>query len=260
MVNTLLVDDREPAGLEFLIQANGVPAERRRLECGDMQFIDRDSDLIIVTRKGSDLLTSLFDGHFSDEVSRCMTTINALGGGRLYFLMEGVWRSVGPDNVGQFKCGDAFQEGHYQGVHRQWGFHSTSGAMHNSRFAVVAGLMSALQSAGVYFVQTATVEDTATLLSVLYKQGQDGWPSGLALSLNRKVAKWQRDDASQRVARLMSIWPKLSENKARDLLTAHGDIGPIVALAKDNPPALHIRGIGDGMVKNFQEIVWSKGV
>ena len=93
------------------------------------------------------------------------------------------------------------------------------------------------------------------MLATLYKQGQKGWPSGLALSLNRKVAKWQRDDAAQRVARLMSLWPRLSENKSRALLKAPGDIGTIVALAKDNPPALYVRGIGVGMVDAFRAVV-----
>ena len=234
--NPLVVDSREPDKMHVWLTRLGVPAERRQLAVADYRFLDRDDKLVLISRKAGDLLDSVFSGHFADELTRCITLIESHGGGRLIYLQEGLWEASEGDSARLYR----------------------GSASSDTAASVPVATQISLQSAGLMFLATNSPWGTAVALASLYSRAQRGWPSKLMMSLPRPELRWNRneDDEFKKTARLMALWPRLSEQQAVTLLTEHGNIGAIVALAKLEPSPLTITpGVGPKLLDNFRKVV-----
>lgn len=237
-------DDREPKkpqSIVQLIEAQGVDAEFDRLDVGDYMSFDRDEELILVTRKSSDLLSSVFDGHFSDELDGCLNMIDSYGGGRLFFLLEGPWANFG-SGLAHFKRtgGDWFRKG----------------AVHSCDRTMLPNLQVSLQTAGIFMVCTTNLVETSEALVAIWQRGQEGWPTTITQGRKRPALKWSKDS---RVSKLMALTPKLPEKTAKAMITQFGDIGAIVDEArkeyklKSKHPLLQVEGFGPTLLKNLRD-------
>ncbi len=242
-----LVDTREPNKPENSICTElrdlGMTIERKMLDVGDFISYDCDDEIIIVSRKAGDLFESIFSGHFSDELNRCINLIESFGGGgKLFWLQEGVWSTAYPS-------GGKGGMNYFKRSGPQW-FRSSdnhNGASEN----VMGNVQISLQSAGIYFVQTGSLHETALMLASIYKRGQQGWPSKLTSALHRPVLKWSEDS---RVQRLMGLWPHLKEQAAINVVAKFGSIPNIINLAlEDEKQLLAVDKVGKTGLQNFQE-------
>lgn len=241
-----LVDAREPNKPESSIckelRELGMTIERKTLEVGDFISYDCDDEIIIVSRKAGDLFDSIFSGHFADELNRCINLIESFGGGKLFWLQEGIWSTAYPS-------GGTGGMNYFKRSGAKWFRHSDN---HNGASENVFGnVQLSLQSAGIHFVQTGTLHETALMLKSIHRRGQEGWPSKLTSALRRPTLKWSEDS---RVQRLMGLWPHLKEQAAINLVAEFGSIPNIINLAlEDEKKLLAVDKIGKTGLKNFQE-------
>ena len=245
--NPVTIDAREGGqrSIEFTsrmkerLETMGVPATVETLTVGDYMFYDRDDKLVLITRKGSDYCESIFSGHFREELEHCMNLINSYGEGYLFFLLEGVWaNAIKPSGLAYFT-----REGTDKFTMRRT--HSTAVSVHPNT-------LLSLQSAGAMYLTTGNDFETAGAIAAIYQRAQEGWPTSIGSAITRPELKWSDDS---RVKSLMGLWPRLSEGKAIDLLTAFGSIPRIVEIATTTPDDLkQVAGIGPKMVSNLKEI------
>lgn len=237
-------DDREPKkpqSIVRLIEERGVEAEFDRIDVGDYMSFDSSEELILVTRKSSDLLASVFDGHFSDELNGCLNMIESYGGGKLFFLLEGPWANYG-SGLAHFKRtgGDWFRKGQVQ-------------SCDNTMFP---NMQISLQTAGLFMVCTTSLDETAAALVAIWERGQEGWPTTITQGHKRPALKWSKDS---RVSKLMGLTPKLPEKTAKAMIAKFGDIGTIVDEArkehtpKKNHPLLQVEHFGPTLLKNLRD-------
>lgn len=253
----LTIDDREPLGqmgahdvrrqdISPMLTKLEVPHEAKRIDVGDYIFWDVDGDPCLITRKSSDLLTSVFDGHLSEELEHCINFVNASGGGRIFFLVEGVWatavRSGGGINYFR-RSSDIY-----------FGQTLDSGA---DPF-LLPNLQVSIQTAGIFYVSTGDLWETALALKAIYRRGMDGWPTRVTQRLARPTLRWSKDD---RVARLMAIWPKLSEQLASNLLARYEDMITVFDAVGEDPKkfAKENDGIGEKLTANILEVLYGNG-
>ena len=239
----LLVDDREPRDIMSELTDLGLTVERTRLSVGDFILYDCDDQIVIVSRKAGDLFSSIFDGHFASELNSCINLIESLGGkGKLFWLQEGIWSTAYPQ-------GGTGGMNYFKRSGPKWFRHSDNhnGASEN----VLGNVQLSLQAAGIHFVQTGTLHETALMLKSIHRRGMDGWPTKLTSTLKRPVLRWSEDS---RVQRLMAVWPHLKEQAAINLVSEFGSVRAIVNLAFDEPKLLlAIDKVGKTGLTNFQE-------
>jgi len=244
----ILVDHREPCkerggkiDMVESLTALGYEAKRTHLEVGDYQFHDKDQGLILVTRKASDLMESVFSGHFQDELNRCIETIHTYGSGKLFWLLEGVWAS------GSFDQKHHFGTAYFVRSGPAW---FRKAAERNTNPKALIGMQVSAQTAGIYYITTGSKYETALALGVLYDRAQLGWPTRLAHGIKRTELRWSDDT---HVQRLMALWPRLNEQTAVEIL---GRFGTIKAALNASPAELlSISGVGKTLVKNLQEVL-----
>lgn len=238
----LAVDDREPRpttahprmpDIVPLIRAEDVRAKRERLEVGDYQMFDADNELVLVTRKASDLLDSTFSGHFGDELRSCVNAVHSYGGGKVFFLYEGPWATV-PGGWAHFKkSGTWFR----------------AGSTHGGAESLLAGIQLSLQVAGVFVVYTSSIQESAVALASIYKKGKAGWPTRLTSRMKRPELKWSDDS---KVQRLMALWPNLREGVAISLLARYTTIAAVLEAAQTRPKeVLQTEGLGAQGLSNL---------
>jgi ERCC4-type nuclease len=242
----IIIDDREkPIGaIDSELQVLGVSTKRERLDVGDYLLYDNQDQLVLVTRKAADLFTSTFDGHFSDELNRCIEAITSYGGGRLFWLLEGIWATGYPNGSGGMK--------YFKRSGIPWfRYAGTDSGTAESAFA---NMQVSLQSAGVEYVTSSSLHETALLLAAIYQRAQDGWPSKLTQGLARPTLKWSDDTRAQR---LMGLWPHLREQVAVELLAEYESIGNILAMVRegDHKRLLQVPGIGKKGLQNLLEVI-----
>ncbi len=244
-----LVDTREPnkpgANISDELRALDLTTKREQLDVGDFISYDCDDEIIIVSRKAGDLFDSVFSGHFSDELNRCMNLIESLGGGgKLFWLQEGIWSTAYPS-------GGAGGMNYFKRTGAQWYRSSDnhSGASENA----LPNMQLSLQSAGLHYVTTGSLHETALMLAAIYHRGQDGWPSKMTSKLRRPTLHWSSDS---KVQRLMALWPHLKERPATALIHQFSSISAVIKLAEtDEKILLGIEGIGKTGLHNFQEAI-----
>lgn len=220
-----------------LIQERGVPAEYHMLEVGDYQMRGRD-ELVLVTRKSGDLLPSVFSGHFKEEIQKCVNLLKSSGGGKLFFINEGPWATT------------AGGLGHYKKAGPQF-FRLSS--THHSAPAVLPNLQVSLQTAGIFHINTGSIQETADALVAVYQRAQDGWPTNFHKGLKCPELKWSDDS---RVARLMALWPHLREETAQLLIERWGGIMSVLEAAERCPEAvLETPGLGKKGLRNLMEVI-----
>ena len=97
-VDTREVNAKSNAALIPDLKDLGLSVDKQQLDVGDYILHDAEGEISLVTRKAGDLYTSIFDGHFADELNRCMKLIESLGGrGKLFWIQEGLWSTVYPN-------------------------------------------------------------------------------------------------------------------------------------------------------------------
>ena len=236
--NPLLVDTREPAFMtDYIIEA-GAPAKDEKLHEGDYSFYGGDGGLVLVSRKASDLLDSIFDGHLQDEFDRMISAVN-LGGGQVWFLLEGVWAQHGAT------------VSYYTATGTKW--FKLYATHHRVQPGILEGLQISLQSAGIQMLTTTSQKHTAVTLAKLYKRAQEGWPSKITKPVPRAKLRFSTDE---RVRRLMGLWPGLAEKEAAQLIGQFETITEVVRLAhEDDAALLAIPGIGIKTLTNLKGIL-----
>lgn len=232
----LLIDDREhsppPTETAKRLAAYGIDAAVKRLDVGDFQFKDWEDGLVLVTRKAADLLTSFYSGHLTDELNRCLKAVLHYGHGSVWFIQDGIWVPMVGGKAAFWRY-----DGRWRHVCEQ-----------SAPSALISAIFTDLNTAGVRVVYT---HDVPTTLATLYKKAQKGWP----ISMNKGLAKavvlspWQRDD---RVARLMALWPRLTERLAVGLLRKYGSIADILAAVQDG--TLKHQGVGQKLLDNIKQV------
>lgn len=244
-----LVDTREPnkPGKNICDELRdlGLTTERQQLEVGDFISYDCDDEIIIVSRKAGDLFTSVFDGHFSDELNRSINLIESLGGGgHLFWLQEGIWTSGYPSGKGGMH--------YFERSGPKW--FRASGNHNGASENVLPNVELSLWAAGIGLVTSFSLHETALMLAAIYNRGQQGWPSKLTSALKRPTLRWSEDS---RIQRLMALIPHLNEQVAGQLLHDFGTIGGIIDIAKKNPEKLlETKGFGKKGLANLQNTVF----
>lgn len=241
----IVVDDREPDAILPELKALGLSVKPERLDVSDYFLHDCDDEPVLVSRKAGDLFTSIFDGHFADELNRCMKFIESFGGrGKLFWLQEGTWSTAYPQ-------GGTGGMNYFKRSGPKW---FRSGDNHNGASEkVLANVQLSLQSAGIQFVTTGTLHETALMLAAIHKRGQQGWPSKLTSALQRPQLRWSEDS---RVQRLMAVWPHLKEQPAIALIHEFGSVYRICSLAIENEKKLlAVRGVGKTGIQNLLEAI-----
>lgn len=247
MFDGVTVDSRETrtkAGHQEVVQhlqQMGTPVESQQLQVGDYWLEDVAGGLVLVSRKSADFIPSLYDGHFSDELERCITTIKAWGDGHLFFLLEGPWATA---DKGRGLA-------HFKRSGKQWfRRHYESGASPK----VLPGTQISLQTAGVNVITSNSVYDSALALTSLWERARAGWPTKLTQGLRRPELRWHKD--GQKALRLMSLWPHLREEVAFELLRQYESVGAVLDAARQNPKdLLLIKGIGKTGLNNLLEVI-----
>ncbi|KKN67765.1 hypothetical protein LCGC14_0457980 [marine sediment metagenome] len=235
--NPLLVDTREPAHMtDYIIEA-GAPAKDELLHEGDYSFYDADGGLVLVSRKASDLLDSIFDGHMQAEWDKIITKIGKnKRGGSAWFLLEGVWAQNGA------------QVSYYTAAGTKW--FRMQYTHHRVQPGILEGLQISLQSAGIQMLTTASQKHTAQTLAKLYKRAQEGWPTKVTKPVPRPKLRFSTDE---RVRRLMGLWPELAEKESALLIGKFGSITEV--LRQDDAHLLEVKGVGAKTLSNLKEIL-----
>lgn len=233
----LSVDDREkkphPDETVRRLAEYGVNARKERLTTGDFQFKDWEDGLVIVTRKAADLVDSFYDRHLNEELNSCIRAVTGYGHGSVWFLMDGVWASWGGKLAYYRQAGPEW----FRKVREHGGAPTTLDAL-NISLGVV----------GVHFLPTT---DVAQTLSVLYQKAQAGWPTTLTRGLAKpRLTPWQKDE---RVPRLMTLWPRLSEKLAVALLKEYGSILGILRAVEAG--TLKMKGVGKVGLDNLRKVM-----
>ena len=244
VVDTREVNAKANAALIPDLKDLGLSVDKQQLDVGDYILYDAEGEISLVTRKAGDLYASIFDGHFADELNRCMKLIESLGGrGKLFWIQEGLWSTAYPD-------GGKGGMDYFKRSGPKW-FRST---FHNgSSEKVFSNVQLSLTMAGIVFLSTGTLHETALMLAAIHERGQQGWPSKLTSSLRRPQLRWSEDS---RVQRLMSIWPHLREASATALIHEFSSVFYIVSMAmhpSDYKKLLAVKGVGQQGLSNFQE-------
>ena len=232
---TLRVDDREPDDFTRKLRADyGIPARRERLAVADFDIVGLD-ELVLVTRKASDLLQSLYNGHLTDELERCVTLIQSYGKGRLIFIQEGVWAPA-PGGFGYYRrAGPRF-------------FRKTDDR--GGAPSALPGLWLSLFSANVGLVPTADHAGTIEALAQIYRRACEGWPSSIAKGMRRPDPKWTGDN---RTKHLMGLWPRLRESQAERILQRWGTVFKALDAVRGDTKKfiMETKGIGEQSVRNL---------
>lgn len=234
----LVIDDREHAVKVTAFKPYDVPAEKRRLEIGDYSFIDSEGQLNLITRKSSDLPQSVYSGHFQKEIADMVAAVNGVGGGRLWFIQEGMYTTG------------------YKGL-KYWKYHPNSGWteawQHNGDSGTSLSMEVSLGSIGVSTIHTANLHETIRVLARLYQKGAEGWPTTLTAGIPKRKMSVRRDE---RLNSLMGFWRGLSEKNAVSLLKTYGSIQKIMEVAFTEPNNfLEIKGIGPKAVDKLTEVL-----
>ncbi len=234
----LVIDDREHAVSPALFEKYDVPATVERLEVGDYSFIDSEGELNLITRKSSDLPSSVYSGHFQKEIADMVAVLNGVGGGRLWFIQEGIYAGT-PQGLAYWKY-------HFvKGWSKAW-THTGDKGTHTS-------MEISLGSLGVSTIHTANLAETIFTLCKMWRKGQKGWPTTLTAGIPKRKMSVRRDE---RLNSLMGFWRGLSEKNAVSLLKVYGDIRGIMTVAfRDPNEFLEIKGIGPKAVDKLTEVL-----
>ncbi|KKL78803.1 hypothetical protein LCGC14_2021180 [marine sediment metagenome] len=238
----LVIDDREPyEKIGDVLQEEDVPFEVDRLDVGDFAWTV-NTELILVSRKGSDFMSSLYSNHMQDEFTRCIQAIKDYGDGKLFFLDEGVWApAIGGPGINYYKrAGDEWWRRSYkQGGNKK----------------VRTGSFVSMATAGILTIPTADIYETSLALTAIYKKSLLGWPTKIAAGLPKVDLKWSMSNSM--TFRLCALWPHLREEVAESLLSTHGTIGNVVDAVRSNPKELvkETNGLGKTGINNILRVL-----
>lgn len=238
--HVLMVDSREPDSIPPALTERGVPNERRQLQVGDFYFRSAKDEMIVISRKSSDLMSSVYEGHFQDEIERCINFIESSGGGRLIYLEEGKWA---PDYGGGLAYFKRKSPKTFIRVQQTGG---------DSK--ALLGIQLSLQAAGLWAVHTADVNETVEALAAIYRRANEGWPSTLTKGLSRPALRWSDDN---RIRHLRGLWPGLRESVAEALLDTHGSIRNVLDWVEEDPKRAvkETSGLGKAGVDKLIEVM-----
>lgn len=244
MGSVLLVDDREkqppPAHTVDYLKNKGIPAEIRRMDVADFEWEDSNGGIVLVTRKATDLFDSMYSNHLAEELSACARMVTEYGKGSVWFLLDGIYVPTMTGNIGVYTTTG----------NSEW-LHLKTERAGSPR--MIQALQASLFAIGVGVITTTHVPST---LQTLYERSQkvdkDGnWPSTIRRGIQKPLLRWHSDDS--KIARLMSLWPRLAERPAALLIDTYKSI-PAVMAASDKE-LLALPGIGKTGVAKFREVL-----
>lgn len=232
----LAIDDREHMqDLVYRFDKLGVPAEIIRLDIGDYSFIDSEGNLNLITRKSSDLLSSVYSGHWQTEINDCVQALVGTGGGRLWYIQEGFYA----DTHRGVKYFGGYNEDVFVGKHESSG----------SRGIHLAQEIS-VNIVGGHVIHTANTSETIRAIARLYHKGQEGWPTSLTAGIPKRKMSFRHNP---KVDVIMNVWQGCSEKKAVAILKEYGTVWAALEVMKDNPSDLtKIPGIGPKSVEKLE--------
>lgn len=243
----MIVDDREPKpnkaypnreDICVLLERRGVNAAFKRLDVGDYQWWGSDGFPVLVSRKSSDLLPSIFSNHFQEELTSCINFTESAGGGHIWTIVEGPWSS-----------GNGLVK-HYKSAGANWFKKSSE---HRTSPRILAGLYTSLHLSGIGVLYTSSIAETADALAVLWERSQQGWPTEFLSG--RRLPQLKRT-SNTKVAKLMMLTPRLPEKVAIAMLKEFGSLTTIMELVHDDPARLTLtKGFGKTMLANLKESV-----
>ena len=246
---TVLIDDREkvppPALTASWLEKRKIPAEVTRLDAADFQFFDANGGLVMVTRKATDLFDSMYSKHLNDELRACIGAVKAYGKGSVWFMLDGIYVGTHSGNIGVYTS-----TGQSEWLR-----------LKNERVGdpqLITSLQASLQAVNVNFIST-TFPPAA--LKVLWERAQkvdeEGqWPSSFMRGTARPDMKWH--SKSTPVAHLCTLWPRLNERAAAEMISKFGSIAKVVELAGTDDgikQLLAIDKVGKKGIENFRGIV-----
>lgn len=244
------IDDREkmppPAKTAEWLSAHGIEAEVARITVGDFYFTDANGHPVVVTRKSTDLFPSLYNGHLGDEVRACVNFVNQMGGGSVWFMLDGVFAPIFRRGGGSIGVYTTSRNAQYLELKSE----------QSGNPSMFTGLAASMHAIGVGFIPTTHVPSS---LKNLYERAQQvdsegNWPSSLMRGVQTPRLKWHSD--TSKVARLCKLWPHLSERPAAELISKYGSIAAIVDAARnDEKGILSVKGIGKTSLKNLKGVI-----
>jgi len=232
----LSCDDREHIPeLVHKFSKLDVPAEVVRMEIGDYSFVDNDGNLNLITRKSSDLLASVYSGHWQTEINDCVSALVGTGGGRLWYIQEGFYASTHKG----VKYFGGYNESAFFGKHESVGSRDT----HISQEISV-------NIVGAHIVHTANTSETLRAIARIYHKGQEGWPTSLTTGIPKRKMSFRHNP---KVDVIMNVWQGCSEKKAVEVLSKYGSVWAALEVMKENPKdLLTIAGIGPKSIQKLE--------
>jgi ERCC4-type nuclease len=245
---TLLIDDREkkptPKEIGAALGRMGIESEVTRLGAADYQWQDSEGNLVMVTRKETDLFSSVYSDHLHKEVRQILGVLGELGGGTAWFLYTGITAPLRGGGIGVYTpAGDKWLK--------------LRDTQRPKSPRLVEGVQASLQAAGLEVMVTPSVANGLATIYERSQQVRDGrWPTGIGRGVETPRMKWHSNTSN--VARLCALWPRLQERPASVMLREFGSIANIVAAAQTDDGIkrlLQIEKIGKKGIENFKEVI-----
>ena len=247
MDNPIRVDDREkkpaPAETVGYLARHDIEGNVERLGVGDFSFQDAQGGLVLVTRKANDLFDSLYSHHLDDELTQCIGAVKAYGSGSVWFMLDGVFVPTQAGGMGVYTT-----TGNSEWLH-----------LNNERASsprLMETLYASAQAVGVFVIPTIY---PPAALRTIYERAQKVtktglWPSNIGKRIPRPALRWHSN--TSKVARLMAVWPRLTERPASLLIAEYGSVWEVLFMGRTEPQTLlNITGIGQKGIENLREAV-----
>jgi ERCC4-type nuclease len=228
----ILVDSREPVGqgqrknIVPLLVGLGLSVKVDTLRNADYVLLPNARVPHFVTRKGSDLAQSLFDGHFSDELARMTAeAASTHPDSTCWYIQEGVWAET------------VVGSGHFA----KQAIRSTSTKLNhvvNSGFTTLAHAQVSITTAGIRGLHSAGLNETAVMLSVLVDRARRGWPTTI---VKRQELPAIVLDDSGRADRVQVSIAGVTRPAMRAALKEFGSLGTIAIEADSDTEKAYAR-------------------
>ncbi|KKN71191.1 hypothetical protein LCGC14_0423540 [marine sediment metagenome] len=267
--HNLGIDSREPIGQQVvgekkprqdirpLLDAyDGVSYDVVTYTAGDYLLWDDQDVTHFVTRKASDLADSLMSGHFSDEIQKILTdplfvrersiSERRVDGSsprpsRIFFIVEGAWAGAEHKVSYMKRVSSTFMKA-------TW---TTNVHIDSLSHAQISA-----STAGIEILHTADLRGTASILAALVDRARRGWPTRIGHQIRR--VQPEARNVYPPVARLLQLWPRLSEKAAVALIAEYGTLGAVIEAALSGHAddiAKGGFGVGAKGLVNFKEVL-----
>ena len=236
---------------------DGVSYDVRTYTAGDFLLWDEQNVTHFVTRKASDFAESLMSGHFSDEIQKILAdplfirerpiSERQMDGpsprpSRIFFIVEGAWAGLNQGKSSYMKRVST------EFMKTTW---TTKVSIDSLSHAQISA-----STAGIEILHTADLRGTASMLAALVDRARRGWPTRIGHQIRR--VQPEARNVYPPLARLLGLWPRLSEKAATALLAEYGTLGAVIEAALSGHADDIVKGdfgIGAKGLANFKEVL-----